>query len=68
LPELPELRSQVLTEFKNQRLQTASEDFYERLRKRYTIEVDQSTPAVEQPQSAAPDRRKGGDGLPSDVD
>jgi hypothetical protein len=42
VPELAEVRGQVLTEFKNRRLQTASEAFYAQLRQRYQIEVDET--------------------------
>jgi peptidyl-prolyl cis-trans isomerase C len=42
IPELAEVRNQVLTEFKNSRLQAASEAFYVQLRKRYRVEIDKS--------------------------
>jgi peptidyl-prolyl cis-trans isomerase C len=42
IPELPEVRGQVLTDFKNHRLQTASEAFYAQLRRKYQVDVDQA--------------------------
>jgi hypothetical protein len=36
------VRGQVLTDFKNRRLQTASEGFYSQLRRRYQVEVDKA--------------------------
>jgi hypothetical protein len=42
VPELAEVRGQVLTDFKNRRLQTASEGFYSQLRRRYQVEVDKA--------------------------
>jgi hypothetical protein len=40
LPDLAEVRNQVLTEFKNERLQRASEAYYRQLRKKYQVDVD----------------------------
>ena len=40
VPQLAEVRSQVLTDFKNERLQAASEAYYARLRERYRVDVD----------------------------
>jgi len=39
-PQLAEVRSQVVTDFKNERLRTASEAYYARLRGRYRVDVD----------------------------
>lgn len=51
VPELAEVRSQVVTDFKNQRLQDASEAYYARLRARYRIDVDNAALAAAQSQS-----------------
>jgi peptidyl-prolyl cis-trans isomerase C len=40
IPDLAEVRSQVLTAFQNYRLQNASTAFYERLRKHYSVVID----------------------------
>ena len=40
VPELAEVRNQVLTDFKNERLQRASEAYYAQLRKKYRVDVD----------------------------
>jgi peptidyl-prolyl cis-trans isomerase C len=40
LPELSEVRQQVTNEFKNERLQNASDAYYARLRNRYRIHID----------------------------
>jgi peptidyl-prolyl cis-trans isomerase C len=42
IPELPEVRNQVLTDFQNRRLQVVSQAFYDRVRKRYQIEIDKA--------------------------
>jgi peptidyl-prolyl cis-trans isomerase C len=42
IPELAEVRNQVLTDFQNRRLQVASQAFYDRVRKRYQVEIDKS--------------------------
>jgi hypothetical protein len=39
-PQLADVRTQVVTEFKNERLQAASEKYYARLRERYRVDVD----------------------------
>jgi len=51
VPELSEVRGQVLTDFKNHRLQATSEAFYAQLRRKYQVDVDKA--AVEA-QSASP--------------
>jgi hypothetical protein len=64
-PQLDEVRNQVVTDFKNARLQNASEAYYARLRQRYQIEVDNAALAaalsnggasakVSQPEEKAP--------------
>jgi parvulin-like peptidyl-prolyl isomerase len=49
IPELAEVRNQVLTDFQNRRLQVASQAFYDRVRKRYQVEIDKS--ALSTPES-----------------
>jgi peptidyl-prolyl cis-trans isomerase C len=68
LPELAEVRSQVLTDFKNQRLQAANEAFYARLRKRYRVEVDKAALAAAVSQSSASSKAGSQNGMSSDVD
>jgi peptidyl-prolyl cis-trans isomerase C len=68
LPELAEVRSQVLTDFKNQRLQAASEAFYARLRKRYRVEVDKAALGGAGSQSSTSSKAASQDGMSSDVD
>jgi hypothetical protein len=52
IPELAEVRNQVLTDFQNRRLQVASQAFYDRVRKRYQVEIDKSAlSAPESPRS-----------------
>jgi peptidyl-prolyl cis-trans isomerase C len=68
LPELAEVRSQVLTDFKNQRLQAASEALYSRLRKRYRVEVDNTALAAPESQPATANKPVSQDGMSSDVD
>ncbi len=50
VPALAEVRSEVLTDFKNQRLQTASERFYAQLRKRYRLDIDKAALAAAESQ------------------
>lgn len=45
-PELNEVRTQVVTDFKNERLQTAAEKYYSRLRQRYTVQIDDAAVAA----------------------
>lgn len=40
IPELAEVRNQVLSEFQNRRLQKASDDFYAEVRRRYQVDID----------------------------
>jgi peptidyl-prolyl cis-trans isomerase C len=68
LPELAEVRSQVLTDFKNQRLQTASEALYSRLRKRYRVEVDEAALAAAASQPPTASKPVSQDGMSGDVD
>jgi hypothetical protein len=42
IPELAEVRNQVLRDFQNRRLQVASQAFYDRMRKRYQVEIDKA--------------------------
>ncbi len=42
IPELAEVRNQVRTDFQNRRLQVASQAFYDRVRKRYHVEIDKA--------------------------
>ena len=58
----------MLTDFKNQRLQAASEAFYSRLRKRYRVEVDNTAVAAPKSQPAAANKPVSQDGMSSDVD
>jgi len=69
LPELDEVRGQVLTAFKNRRLQTASEAFYAQLRRRYQVEVDKAALAAAQSQSSSSSVSSGSQGaVVQDVD
>jgi peptidyl-prolyl cis-trans isomerase C len=45
-PTLDEVRNQVAIDYKNQRLQAASENYYARLRQRYHVEIDQNALAA----------------------
>jgi peptidyl-prolyl cis-trans isomerase C len=56
LPQLSEIRSEVVTEFKNERLQVASEAYYRRLRERYRIDVDGAALAGSESQQGASTR------------
>ena len=55
VPQLDEVRSQVVTDFKNARLQTSSEAYYARLRQHYRVDVDNSAlaTALSKPASSA---------------
>jgi hypothetical protein len=44
-PQLNEVRTQVVTDFKNERLQTAAENYYARLRQKYRIEINSAAMA-----------------------
>jgi peptidyl-prolyl cis-trans isomerase C len=46
IPELAEVGNQVLTQFKNERMQAASDVFYAQLRKRYRVEIDKTALAA----------------------
>jgi peptidyl-prolyl cis-trans isomerase C len=52
-PQLDEVRSQVVTDFKNARLQDASEAYYARLRQHYQIEIDNAALAAAQSSGGA---------------
>jgi peptidyl-prolyl cis-trans isomerase C len=52
IPELAEVRNQVLTDFQNHRLQVASQAFYDRVRQRYQVEIDKA--ALSTPGSGSP--------------
>ena len=44
-PQLNEIRTQVVTDFKNERLQAAAENYYARLHQKYRIEMDNAAMA-----------------------
>jgi peptidyl-prolyl cis-trans isomerase C len=50
LPDLSEVLNQVATDYKNERLQTASDAYYAKLRQRYRVEVDKKALAAAEPQ------------------
>jgi parvulin-like peptidyl-prolyl isomerase len=52
VPELAEVRGQVMTDFKNRRLQTASEAFYSQLRRRYQVDIDKAALAAAESQKS----------------
>lgn len=54
IPELAEVRNQVLTDFQNRRLQIASQTFYDRVRKRYQVEVDKAALSAPEPPQSTP--------------
>ena len=56
VPELAEVRGEVLTNFKNQRLQAASEAFYAQLRRKYQVDVDKTALSVVEAQRSAPSK------------
>ena len=56
LPQLAEVRSKVLTDFKNARLQTASEAYYSGLRKHYHIDIENAAVAQGLSPNHAPTR------------
>ncbi len=69
LPDLNEVRNQVATDYKNQRLQTASEAYYAKLRRRYRVEVDTAAlAAAESQQDSVPSGRGIESSAPADVD
>jgi peptidyl-prolyl cis-trans isomerase C len=59
IPELAEVRGQVLTDFKNHRLQTASEAFYAQLSKKYQIDVDKAALSAVEAQRSSPSNNPG---------
>jgi peptidyl-prolyl cis-trans isomerase C len=59
IPELAEVRSQVLTDFKNRRLQTTSDAFYSRLRQHYQVEVDKAALSAVEAQQPSPPGNSG---------
>jgi peptidyl-prolyl cis-trans isomerase C len=67
VPELAEVRGQVLTDFKNRRLQTASEAFYSQLRRRYQVDVDKAALATAESQTSPSSVSSESQGVP-DVD
>jgi peptidyl-prolyl cis-trans isomerase C len=69
VPELAAVRGQVLTDFKNHRLQTASEAFYSQLRRRYQVEVDNAALAAAASQRSTSSVNSGSQGaMVPDVD
>jgi hypothetical protein len=69
VPELAEVRGQVLTDFKNRRLQTASEAFYSQLRRRYQVEVDKAALAAAEAEKSPSSVSSGSQGaMVPDVD
>jgi peptidyl-prolyl cis-trans isomerase C len=69
VPELGEVRGQVLTDIKNHRLQTASETFYSKLRRRYQVDVDKAALSAVEAQRSAPSNNPGSpDATVPDVD
>jgi peptidyl-prolyl cis-trans isomerase C len=69
VPELAEVRGQVLTDFKNRRLQTASEAFYSQLRRRYEVGVDKAALAAAELQRDSSSGNSGSQGaMVPDVD
>ena len=44
-PQMNEVRTQVVTDFKNERLQTAAENYYARLHQKYRIQIDSTAMA-----------------------
>jgi len=61
------VRNQVVTDFKNQRLQQASEAYYTRLRSRYRVDVDDAALAATV-SGAAPDGRSAHESATADED
>jgi peptidyl-prolyl cis-trans isomerase C len=59
IPELAEVRNRVLTDFKNQQLQDASEAYYARLRSRYRVDVDNAALAAAQSPPKQPPNHSG---------
>jgi peptidyl-prolyl cis-trans isomerase C len=59
VPDLAEVRGQVLTDFKNHRLQTASDAFYAQLRKKYQVDVDKAALSAVEAQRSSPSKNDG---------
>jgi peptidyl-prolyl cis-trans isomerase C len=69
VPELAEVSGQVLTDFKNHRLQATSEAFYAQLRRKYQLDVDRGAlAAVEAQQSSPSTNPRSPDATVPDVD
>jgi peptidyl-prolyl cis-trans isomerase C len=69
VPELAEVRSEVLTDFRNHRLQTTSETFYAQLRRKYQVDVDKvALSTVGAQRSPAPNNSGTRDAAVPDVD
>jgi peptidyl-prolyl cis-trans isomerase C len=69
VPELAEVRGQVLTDFKNHRLQAASEAFYTQLRRKYQVDVDKAALSAVEAQRSSPSNNPGSsDATVPDVD
>jgi len=64
VPELAEVRGQVLTDFKNHRLQAASEALYAQLRRKYQVDVDKSALSAVEAQRSSPSNNSGNSGSP----
>lgn len=58
-PELAEVQSQVLTDLRNRRLQTASESFYAQLRSKYQVDVDKPALSAVEAQRSSPSSNSG---------
>jgi peptidyl-prolyl cis-trans isomerase C len=72
-PALDEVRNQVAIDYKNQRLQTASENYYAGLRQRYQVEIDRAALAAakakaSQPSAVQPPGQPADSGTPGDLD
>ncbi|MGB8014189.1 MAG: peptidylprolyl isomerase [Terriglobales bacterium] len=68
-PELADVRSQVLTDLRNHRLQTASEAFYAQLRRKYHVDVDNAALSAVEAQRSSPSNNFGSsEGTVPDVD
>jgi hypothetical protein len=66
---LAEVRGQVLTDFKNYRLQAASEVFYAKLRRKYRVDVDKIALSAVEAQRSSPSNNSGSpDATVPDVD
>jgi peptidyl-prolyl cis-trans isomerase C len=69
VPELAEVRSQVLTDLRNHRLQATSESFYAQLRRKYQVGVDKAAISAMEAQPSSPSNNSGSsEGTVPDVD